>query len=339
MSTRTTEPGARAAGATSRMKAIVQTAYGDASALSLTQIARPVPGADQVLVRVLAASLHAGDIVMLHGNPYPARFLAGWPTPREGYVPGSSVAGIVEEVGATVTSLRPGDPVFGECKGALAEFALGTEETLVAKPSKVTFAEAAAIPTSALAAHHGLRHAANVQPGQRVLINGASGGVGIYAVQIAKALGATVTGVCSTPNVEMVRRLGADSVVDYKGHDFTTGTDTYDLIFDTVGNHSFSQLRRVLAPTGVVLPVGKASVASMLSGMIRSLFTAQKDVRFLSVPNRQDLLSLAELVGAGTLTTVIDRQYPLEETAEAMTYVAGRHVKGKVVVMPSTESR
>ncbi|HEY3545363.1 MAG TPA: NAD(P)-dependent alcohol dehydrogenase [Propionicimonas sp.] len=315
------------------MMAITQTAYGDAGALSVAEIDRPVPDANGVLVRVHAASLHAGDIVLLHGSPYPARFMAGWPKPRSNFVPGQSVSGVVEAVGANVTGLKPGDEVFGECRGACGDFALGTEATLVAKPSRLTFAQAAAMPTSALTAQHGLRDAARVKPGQRVLINGASGGVGIYAVQIAKSLGATVTGVCGSANVDMVLGLGADRVIDYTTEDFTSGTETYDLIFDTVGNHSFSQLRRALAPTGVVVPIGKASLGGMLAGMIRSLFTPQKDVRFLHTANREDLLSLAALVEAGKLTTVIDRTYRLDQTPEAMTYVASRHARGKVVIL------
>lgn len=339
MSNRTAEPSApRTTNAARRIRAIVQTAYGDAGALSLTEIDKPVTQRDQVLVRVCAASLHAGDIVLLSGRPYPARFLVGWPRPRREYVPGRAVAGVVEEVGADVKGLRPGDAVFGESKGALAQFTLGTEDTLVLKPAGLTFAEAAAIPTSALAAQRGLRDAAKVQPGQRVLVNGASGGIGVYAVQIAKALGATVTAVCSSANVEMVGRLGADCVVDYTTEDFTEGTEAYDVIFDTVGNRTFDELRRVLTPTGIVLPVGKASMADMLGGMIRSLFTAQKDVRFLSTPNRPDLLAVSELIQAGKLIPVIDRTYRLEETPEAMAYVGGRHARGKVVITVTAEA-
>lgn len=339
MSTRTTEP-ARASKAepARQTEAIVQTAYGDAEALTLTRIDKPVPDADGVLVRVHAASLHAGDVVLLRGNPYAARFLVGWPRPRRNFVPGLSMAGVVVAVGANVTSLKPGDAVFGECKGALAQFALGTEKTLVPMPSRLTFAQAAAMPTSALTAQHGLCSEASVQPGQRVLINGASGGVGIYAVQIAKALGATVTGVCSSANLEMVRSLGADHVIDYATEDFTEGGATYDLIFDTVGNHSFSRLRRALAPTGSVMPMGKSGLAVILAGMIRSLFTAQKDIRYVYWSNRADLLALVELIEAGKLTTVIDRTYRLDQTPEAMTYVGSRHAKGKVVILIAPEA-
>ena len=323
---------------TARMQAVVQAAYGDSGALSVAEINKPGPDANGVLVRVHAISLHAGDIVLLRGDPYPARFLAGWPKPRRNFVPGQSVSGVVEAVGADVAGLKPGDAVFGECEGACAQYALGTEKTLVAKPSGLTFAQAAAMPTSALTAQHGLRDAAKVGPGQRVLVNGASGGVGIYAVQMAKALGATVTGVCGSANVEMVRGLGADQVIDYTTENFTNGIETYDLIFDTVGNHSFTQLRRVLAPAGVVVPIGKASLGVMVAGMIRSLFTPQKDVRFVYTANREDLLSLAALIEAGKLNTVIDRTYRLDQTPEAMTYVSSRHARGKVVILVTPDA-
>jgi NADPH:quinone reductase-like Zn-dependent oxidoreductase len=320
------------------MQAIVQNAYGTADVLDLTEIDKPVPGDADVLVRVYAVSLHAGDHILLRGIPYPARFVVGWPRPKN-FVPGLSVAGVVDSVGAAVKDLKPGDEVFGECRGACAEYALGTEKTLVAKPAALTFAQAAAIPTSALAAQHGLRDAAKVEPGQRVLINGASGGVGIYAVQIAKALGAEVTGVCSSANVDMVRRLGADHVIDYTTEDFAGGTATYDLIFDNVGNHSFSQLRRVLTPHGVVIPnSGTVGLGSMVGGMIRSLFTRQKDIRFISTPNRQDLLALIQLISAGQLTPVIDRTYRLDQTPEAMTYVGAGHARGKVVILVAADA-
>lgn len=340
MTNLTVEPSAHltpAPGVT-RMQAIVQNAYGSSDVLAFTDMDKPVPGDDDVLIRVYATSLHAGDHILMRGIPYPARFFVGWPKPKN-FVPGLSVAGVVETVGVAVKNLKPGDEVFGECRGACAEYALGTEKTLVAKPTALTFAQAAAIPTSALAAQHGLRDAAKVKPGQRVLINGASGGVGIYAVQISKALGAHVTGVCSSGNVEMVRRLGADEVIDYTTEDFVSGARTYDLIFDNVGNHSFSQLRRALTPRGLVIPnSGTVSMTSMVGGMVRSLFARQKDVRFISSPNRQDLLALAELIGTGKLTTVIDRTYQLDQTPEAMTYVGAGHARGKVVILVKTDA-
>ena len=317
----------------SAMQAIVQNAYGNAEVLRLAQLPKPIPGKDDILVRLSATSLHAGDVILMKGIPYPARFFVGWPKPKN-FIPGLSTSGVVVAVGAAVTRLKPGDEVFGECRGACAEYALGTENTLVAKPTGLSFAQAAAIPTSALAAQHGIRDAAKVQPGQNVLINGASGGIGIYAVQIAKTMGATVTGVCSTANLEMVKRLGADHVIDYATENFTTGSQSYDLIFDNVGNHGFTQLRRVLTPTGVVIPnSGTARMGSMIGGMVRSLFTNQKDLRFISTPNRADLEALATLVGAGKLTTVIDRTYRLDQTPEAITYLAAGHAKGKVVIL------
>ena len=314
------------------MKAIVQNAYGEADILKLTHIDVPVPGDDGVLVRVHAVSLHAGDVVLLRGVPYAARFASGWPRPKN-FVPGLSVAGVVEKVGAKVTGLKPGDEVYGECHGALAEHALGTEKTLVPKPGSLTFEQAAAIPTSALAALHGLRDAAKVHPGQRVLINGASGGVGIYCVQIAKAMGANVTGVCSASGVEMVRKLGADDVIDYTAEDFADGSKTYDVILDNVGNRPFTELRRALTPDGVLIPnAGNAGVGAILAGMVESLFVRQLGSRYLSLPSRDDLLALSELIDSGKLMPVIDRTYDLAQTPEAMAYVSTRHAHGKVVV-------
>lgn len=320
------------------VKAVVQNAYGSVDVLTLADIDVPVVDEDGVLVRVHAVSLHAGDYILLRGVPYPARFYAGWPKPRKNFVPGLSAAGVVEAVGAKVTTLKPGDEVYGECHGACAEYALGTENTLVAKPAGLTFEQAAAIPTSALTALHGLRDAASVQPGQRVLVNGASGGVGIYAVQIAKAMGARVTGVCSSSNAEMVRALGADDVIDYTTEDFTSSGQIYDLVFDNVGNHSFSQIRRAVAQGGAVIPnAGTASLGRIFGGMIRSLFARQKDRRFISFPNREDLLALSELIDSRKLTPIIDRTYPLAETPEALAYVGTGHAHGKVVVLVSAD--
>jgi NADPH:quinone reductase-like Zn-dependent oxidoreductase len=320
------------------MKAIVQNAYGSVDALSLAEIDVPAAGDDQVLVRVNTVSLHAGDWFVLLGVPYPARFAAGWPKPKS-FVPGLSAAGVVEAVGAKVSGLKPGDEVYGECHGACAEYALGSEKTLVAKPASLTFEQAAAIPTSALAALHELRDAAKVQPGQRVLINGASGGVGIYAVQIAKAMGAHVTGVCSTGSAAMVRELGADEVIDYTAEDFASGERTYDLILDNVGSRPFSELRRALTPSGVLQPnSGRVGVGSMLGGLIRSYFVRQQGRMYLSVPNRKDLLALSELIETGKLTTVIDRTYELAQTPEAIEYVGTGHAHGKVVVRIGAES-
>lgn len=314
------------------MRAIVQNAYGSSEVLALAEIDRPIVNDRDVLVRVHAASVHAGDYFTMRGVPYLARFVAGWPRPKN-YVPGLDVAGTVEAVGKDVARFTPGDEVFGECGGACAEYACAAEDRFVAKPAKVTFEQAAAAPVSALAALQGLRDAGKLQAGQRVLINGASGGVGTYAVQIAKAIGAEVTGVCSTNNLEMVRSIGADHVVDYTREDFTRGARSYDLILDNVGNRSFAECRRVLTPEGILLPnTGSAGMGYIIRAFVRSVFVRQQGRPFLSTPNRDDLAVLKDMIETGLVTPVIDRVYPLDETPEALEYVGTGHARGKVVI-------
>lgn len=314
------------------MKAIVQHAYGSRDALDLKEIDRPVPKDDSILVRVNAAALHAGDYFVLSGAPYLVRFVAGWPRPRN-YIPGFDVAGRVESVGKKVTLFRPGDDVFGACGRACAEYASGPESVFALKPANLTFEQAAAIPTSALAALHGLRDAGKVKPGQRILVIGASGGVGTFAVQIAKHLGAEVTGVCSTRNVEMVRSLGADDVVDYTREDFTRGKKSYDLILDNVANRSFAECRRVLTPGGIHIPnSGRAGMGYIVRAFVRSGFVHQQGRPYISVPNRKDLALLKGLAEAGKMKPVIDGTYGLSETPEALVYVGEGHVRGKVVI-------
>ena len=236
------------------MKAIVQNKYGSPDAFELKEIDKPViKKDDDVLVRVHATALHAGDYFIMRGAPYLVRLVAGWPNPRD-YVPGYDVAGHVEAIGKKVTQFQPGDEVFGECNGTCAEYVCAAENQFALKPANLTLEQAAAVPMSALTALHGLRDAGKVQPGHKVLINGASGGVGTFAVQIAKTFGAKVTGVCSTRNVEMVRSIGADHVIDYTEEDFTLSKQRYDLILDNVANHSFSDCRRVLSPQGTYIP-------------------------------------------------------------------------------------
>jgi NADPH:quinone reductase-like Zn-dependent oxidoreductase len=314
------------------MKAIVQNAYGSPDVLEIKEIDKPVVKENDVLVRVQAAALHAGDYFTTRGEPYVARMAAGWPKPKD-YVPGGDVAGQVEAVGVNVRRFQPGDEVFGESGGACAEYACAEEEKFVLKPAKLTFDQAAAIPTSALAALHGLRDAGKVQPGQKVLINGASGGVGTFAVQIAKSFGAEVTGVCSARNVDLVRSIGADHVIDYTEEDFTQGEQRYDLILDNVGNHSFSDCRRALTPQGKLLPnTGHAGLGYVLKAFVLSMFVRQQGGPFVSSPNKKDLLFLKELVETGKVTPVIDRTYPLSETPEALSYVGEGHARGKVVI-------
>lgn len=315
------------------MKAIVQNAYGSSDVLVLKEIDKPTVNDDDVLVRVHAAGIHAGDYFTMRGVPYLARFFAGWPKPKN-YVPGFDVAGTVEAVGKDVTRFKPGDEVFGECAGGgCAEYACATEGRFVAKPASLTFEQAAAVPVSALAALQGLRDAGRLQPGQRVLINGASGGVGTYAVQIAKALGAEVTGVCSTRNLDMVRSIGADHVIDYTQEDFTRSGQSYDLILDNVGSRSFSDCRRALTPEGTLLPnTGNAGMGYVIKAFVRSAFVRQQGRPFVSTPKSEDLVVLKELVETGKVTPVIDRTYPLSETPEALEYVGKGHARGKVVI-------
>jgi NADPH:quinone reductase-like Zn-dependent oxidoreductase len=316
------------------VKAIVQNGYGTLDVLELKELDKPAAGNTDVLVRVRAASVHAGDYFVLTGVPYLARFAAGWPRPK-GYVPGYDVAGTVESVGGSVTRLRPGDEVFGECGGgACAEYVCAAADRFVLKPANLTFEAAAAVPVSALAALQGLRDAANVQPGQKVLINGASGGVGTFAVQVARTLGAEVTGVCSTRNLDLVRAIGADHVIDYTQEDFTQSGQSYDIIFDNVANRSFADCKRVLAPAGVLIPnSGHAGIGYILKAFLRSLFVRQQGRPFLSTPNQADLLVLKNLIEDGKLKPVIDRTYPLKETAAALEYIGKGHAQGKVVIL------
>jgi len=284
------------------------------------------------LVRVHAAALHAGDYFVLRGEPYLVRFVAGWPKPRN-YIPGFDLAGRVEVVGKKVSLFHSGDEVFASCDHACAEYAYGQESSFALKPANLTFEQAAAVPTSALAALHGLRDAGKVRTGKKVLINGASGGVGTYAVQIAKILGAEVTGVCSSRNLEMVRSLGADYVIDYTREDFTRGGKNYDLILDNVANRSFSECRRALTPSGIHIPnSGRAGTGYVFKALIRSIFLRQQGRPFISKPNLKDMVLLRRLVESGKLKPVIDRIYGLTETPEALKYVGEGHVRGKVVI-------
>lgn len=315
------------------MKAIIQKDYGSPSALQLGEVGMPELGDSEARVRVAAASVHPGDYFIMKGVPYVARFFAGWPRPR-GYIPGSDVSGTVDAVGKHVTRLQPGDEVFGECGGgACAEYVSADADRFVHKPEGLSFEEAAAVPVSALAALQGLRDAGSLKPGQQILINGASGGVGTFAVQIGKALGAVVTGVCSTGNVELVRSLGADHVIDYTHVDFTLDGQRYDLILDNVANRSFVDCRRALKPGGVLIPnSGNAGIGYFLKAFVQSLFIRQQGRPFLSEPNLSDLLEIKELIDAGKVRPVIDRTFPLERTAEALEYVGRGHARGKVVI-------
>ncbi|RLQ84698.1 NAD(P)-dependent alcohol dehydrogenase [Mycetocola zhadangensis] len=320
------------------MRAAVQRRYGPPSVLESSEIGLPLPGRGDVLVQVGAAAVHPGDYFVMTGEPYLVRLAFGLRRPRLG-IPGRDLAGVVAAVGKDVTALRPGDEVFGwSTTGTLAEYACVPAGNLVSVPANLSIVSAAAVPTSAMTALQALRKIANVQPGQTVLVTGSSGGVGSFAIQIAKALGAEVTGVCSTHNVDLVRSLGADHVVDYTRTDFTRTEKRYDVILDNVEAQPLAVVRRALTPTGTLIPnsgrggrwlgpLGRNIKARVLSG-----FTRQRLKPFLSVETHQDLLTLAEMLATGQVKPVIDRTYPLAEAADALRYVAAGHTRGKVVV-------
>ena len=319
------------------MKAIVQYQYGSPDVLELRDIDKPVVGDGEVLVRVQAAGVHIGDWLLMNGLPYLVRLVSGLLRPRN-RVPGSDVAGRVEAVGKNVSQFQPGDEVFGWGNGAFAEYASVSEDALALKPANLTFEQAAAVPVSAFTALHALRDKGEVEPGQKVLIIGASGGVGTYAVQIAKSYGAEVTGVCGTRNVDMVRSIGADHVIDYTQEDITRNGQRYDVILDTAGNRSLSHLRRALTPRGTLVIVG-GSGGRWLMGSGRSLgalmlspFVRQRLRPFLSIANKEDLGVLKELIESGKVIPVIDRTYGLSDLPEAIGHVGERHTRGKTVI-------
>ncbi len=327
------------------MKAVVQTAYGPPEqVLEMREVAQPTPGPNDVLIRTHAASLHAGDYFLTVGVPWLARTAVGVPKPRADYIVGLDAAGVVEQVGDAVTRFKPGDEVFAECSpraagtGACAELAAAPEDNVVAKPANLSFAEASTIPVSALAALHGLRDAGKLQPGQHVLIVGAAGGVGTFAVQIAKWLGAEVTGVCSAGNADLVRSLGADHVIDYAHEDFAAGGQRYDLILDNVGDHSLGEARRALKPDGRLLPnSGRAGIGYFISAALIAPFVRQQAPPYTSSPNREDMELLGELAGAGTIRPVVGATFPFAETPNALALVGSGHARGKVVVTLGTD--
>lgn len=323
---------------TARMGAIVQYRYGSPMVLESADVDLPAVGDGDVLVRVRAASVHPGDYFVMTGEPYVVRLVFGLRRPRHP-IPGRDLAGVVAAVGKDVTDLQPGDEVFGwSTTGTLAQYACVPADQLVRTPTSLSAAQAATVPTSGLTALQALRDVARLHPGQRVLITGASGGVGTFAVQIAKTLGTEVTGVCSTRNVDMVRSLGADHVIDYTRTDFTRTGLRYDVILDNVEAQTLAAVRRALAPTGTLIPnSGRGGrwvgpLGRIVKARARSPFTRQTLQPLFSVEKRRDLLELADLLEAGQLKPVIDRTYPLSEAADALRYVGAGHTRGKVVV-------
>ena len=321
------------------MRGIVQTGFGSpADVLALQDLDRPAVADDAVLIHVHAASIHIGDVYGIRGLPRSMRpiFRA---MRGPGGVPGSDVAGTVSAVGENVTRFQPGDAVFGTAKGGFAEYASAKHDVVALKPENLTFVQASAIGVSAFTALQALRHQGELRAGQSVLITGASGGVGTFAVQIAKSIGANVTGVCSTRNLELVRSLGADDVVDYTQADYTHGEAKYDLILDNVGNHSLKDTRRALTPNGTLIPNGAGAPEGWFGGLGRplkasivSLFVKQQGRGFVSSANQEDLTTLTELAAAGTITPVIDRIHPLEEGIEAISRVGEGHARGTSVI-------
>jgi NADPH:quinone reductase-like Zn-dependent oxidoreductase len=319
------------------IRAMVQTQYGSPDVLSMGTIPMPVPGAHDVLVRVHAAAVHIGDTFAVRGAPLAMRAVTGWLRPAPG-VPGFDLAGVVERVGAAVTRFREGDAVFGASRGTCADYASAPEQQLALKPSLLTFEEAAAVPTSALAALHGLRDAGALQRGQRVLINGASGGIGTFAVQLAKGMGAHVTAVCSTASAGLVRALGADGVIDYTREDFTQFDEKYDVIFDNVENRALSECRRALMPNGtLVLNSGSGEqgfrfLVRLLRPLVLAPFVRHRLRRFLSRPTQPDLELLRGLLEYGALRPVVDRVFALPDVPAALHYLETGHARGKVVI-------
>lgn len=334
------------------MKAAVYTRYGPPDVVQIKDVEKPVPKDNEVLIEVRAASVNPLDGGIMKGRPYITRIMTGLRTPKVTRV-GVDVAGQVEAVGRNVARFKPGDEVFGACisdpqdsgvkvwvcQGAFAEYACAPESTLVVKPDNITFEQAASVPVAACTALQGLRDKGQIQPGQKVLINGAAGGVGTFAVQIARSFGAEVTGVCSTRNVDMVRSIGADHVIDYTQEDFTKRGQRYDLIFDCVGNHSLSACRRVLNPKGICIMVGDRSgrgmiglLARLITALVLSRFVSQKLVTFLARPNKEDLAIMRDLMASGKVTPVINKHYSLSEVPEAIRYLEEGHAKGKIVI-------
>lgn len=323
------------------MKAILFDRYGGPEVLTLGEAKRPEPREKEVLIRVLAAAVNAADWHIIRGEPFPVRLFAGLFKPKY-HIPGCDVAGVVEAVGSEVTRFRPGDEVFGDATnsgwGAFAEYVAINEATVAAKPEGVSFEEAAALPTAGVTALQGLRDKGALQPGEKVLINGASGGVGTFAVQLAKELGAEVTGVCSGPKVEMVRSIGADRVIDYTREDFADSGAVYDLILAANGSRKLADYRRVLTPRGRYVQTGGSGnqlMEALVLGPMLSRKNGQQMGNILMKPNAADLELLGELLAARKVVPVIDRRYPLDEVPQAIRQVEEGHARGKVIITVS----
>jgi NADPH:quinone reductase-like Zn-dependent oxidoreductase len=321
------------------MKAIVYTQYGSPDVLELKEVAKPTPKEDEVLVKVYAVSVNAADLHLLRADPFLVRLSSGLLKPKN-QILGSDIAGRVEAVGSNIKEFKPGDDVFGDISvdgwGGFAEYICVHENALVLKPANLSFEEAAAVPMAAVTALQGIRYAGQIRPGQKVLINGASGGVGTFALQLAKAFGAEVTAVCSTRNLDVARSIGADHVIDYTKEDFARNGKKYDLIFGTNGNRSISDYRRALSPKGIYVQTG-GSMTQMTQAMIQGPWisrTGSQKMGNMGVakPNKKDLVTIKGLLEAGKVRPVVDRCYPLNQVADAIRYLEEGHAQGKVVI-------
>ena len=323
------------------MKAIVYEGFGSPDILRCPDLEKPAPREDEILIKVRAASINPLDWKLMKGGPLLVRMLLGLGKPKIRR-PGVDVAGEVEATGKNVSEFQPGDEVFGTCVGTFAEYAtsaaaFGIKSALVKKPETVSFEQAASAPVAGLTALQGLRDKGRIQPGQTVLINGAAGGVGTFAVQIAKLFGAQVTGVCSTGSIDMVRSIGADRVIDYTQDDFTSSSERYDIILDCVGNRSLSACRRILKPKGILVLVGAPDraisiITRTLGALVGSWFGNKKMVFFIARMNKADLAALGDFMAAGNVTPVIDKRYRLTEATEAFRYMEKGHARGKVLI-------
>lgn len=318
------------------MKAILFNKYGSPDVLRLEEVEKPTPKENQVLVKVMAAAANPLDWHRMRADPFLVRLGEGFFRPKNPRL-GADFAGRVEAVGKDVTEFQPGDEVFGEGIGGFAEYVCAAERIVVHKPANVSFEEAAAVPVVGLTALQGLRHAGEIQPGQKVLVNGASGGVGTFTVQLAKSFGAEVTGVCSTRNLEMVRSIGADHVVDYTKEDFTRNGQQYDVIYDAIGNRSVADYRRALKPQGSCIIAGFTTIPRLLEHALLGGWTSRtgnKKIGLMGVaqPNKKDLIIIKELLENGKVVPVIDRRYPLDETAAAIRYLETGRARGKVII-------
>ena len=319
------------------MKTVIFPKYGSPDVLQLTEVTKPTPTENQVLVRVLAASANPLDWHRMRGEPFLVRMGSGFRKPKNPKL-GADLAGRVEAVGKNVTEFKPGDEVFGSVgSGGFAEYVCAREKYFALKPANLSFEEAAAAPVVGFTALQGLRDAGKIRAGQKVLVNGAAGGVGTFAVQIARSYGAEVTGVCSTRNLDLVRSIGADHVVDYTREDFSRSGQRYDLIFDTIGNRSALDYWRALSPNGICVSAGFTSLRRLIANMILSRLLSRigdKKVTGMGMANvnKQDLLIIKELLETGKVRPVIDRRYPLKQTGEALRYLEKGHARGKVII-------